>query len=374
MFGLTSLEYFYVKFSLLMLKKVHLLAILLVLCSTSIVEAQSRKYKIRRETNRVISHYKGFAQGKFKPHYFASFNVNAMNYFGDLAPLNHAASTDISFTRPGFGGAVGYRFTPAMSFRAGLSWGRIKGDDFTSDPTDGASAPRYARNLSFRNDIKELQAGFEYYIMPASGGISMRTRMNAYVFLGVAVFHHEPKGKVPQYDYQANNTTTELAQSGEWVKLRPLGTEGQLLDGSSVKPYSQFQLSIPVAVGLRMALPGPFDAGIEFGYRFLFTDYIDDVSGAYVDLDRFDDPLARIMSDRSSELVAVWNEEQRADNLNIINYTYGSGDTYRINGDNGTGVDGSIRGNPDRNDMIFMTTIKITYLIYPKTAISSKMR
>ena len=357
-----------------MLKKVHFIAFLLVLCSASIVEAQSRKYKIRRETNRVISHYKGFAQGKFKPHYFASFNVNALNYFGDLAPLNQAASTDISFTRPGFGGALGYRFTPSMAVRASLSWGRIKGDDFTSDPTDEASAPRYARNLSFRNDIKELSAGFEYYIMPSSGGISMRSRINAYVFLGVAVFHHEPKGKVPEYDYQANNTTNKLSQSGEWVKLRTLGTEGQLLEDRSVTPYSQFQLSIPIAVGVRMALPGPFDAGLEFGYRFLFTDYIDDVSGTYVDLDRFDDPLARIMSDRSSELIAVWDGVARADNLNIINNSYGNGETYRINGSNGTGVDGSIRGNPDKNDMIFMTTIKITYLIYPKTALSQKMR
>ena len=214
------------------------------------------------------------------------FNVNALNYFGDLAPLNQAASTDISFTRPGFGAALGYRFSPTMSFRGALSWGRIKGDDFTSDPQDEASAPRYARNLSFRNDIKELQAGFEYYIMPTSGGITTRARMNAYVFFGVAVFHHEPRGKVPQFDYQANNTSDELSQSGEWVKLRPLGTEGQFLDGSSVKPYSQFQLSIPIAIGVRMALPGPFDAGVEFGYRFLFTDYIDDVSGTYVNLDR----------------------------------------------------------------------------------------
>ncbi len=357
-----------------MLKKVHLFAFLLIMLSATFVEAQSRKYKTRRETNRVISHYKGFVQGRFKPHYFASFNVNALNYFGDLAPLNQAASTDISFTRPGFGGTVGLRFSPAMAFRAGLSWGRIKGDDFTSDPQDEASAPRYARNLSFRNDIKEFQLGFEYYILPSSGGINNRARMNAYVFLGAAVFHHEPRGKAPQYDYQANETSTELDLSGQWVKLRPLGTEGQFLDGSSVKPYSQFQFSIPVAVGLRMALPGPFDAGVEFGYRFLFTDYIDDVSGNYVDLDQFSDPMARIMSDRSSEPVAAWNEEQRADNLNIINYTYESGETYQINGNNGTGIEGSVRGNPDRNDMIFMTTLKITYLIYPRTAISSKTR
>ncbi|XOV92328.1 MAG: DUF6089 family protein [Bacteroidota bacterium] len=335
---------------------------------------QSNKYKKRKSTNRVISHYQGFAQGQFKPYYSASFTINALNYFGDLAPFNKFGSTDISFTRPGFGGIGEYRFLPSMSVRAGLSWGRIKGDDFTSDPTKEADAPRYARNLSFRNDIKEFQAGLTYYISPLYGGITSRPMINAYVFAGIAVIHSEPKGKVPQFDYQGNDTSTELAQSGEWVKLRTLGTEGQFIDGSGVKPYSQFQLSIPVAVGLRMALPGPFDAGLEFGYRFLFTDYIDDVSGKYVDLDKFSDPLARIMSDRSTEPVAVWNGENRASDLYYVDITFPSGDIYKINGTNGTGRDGSVRGNPDQKDMIFMTTLKITYLIYPKTALSSKRR
>ncbi len=356
------------------LNKVLAVTIFISLVISITAEAQTNKYKRRKATNRIISHYTGFAQGQFKPYYSVSFNVNALNYFGDLAPISRAGSTDISFTRPGFGGSAEYRFRPNLALRTGLSWGRIKGDDFTSDPNDSKSVARYTRNLSFRNDIKELQFGLTYYISQLHGGISSRPIINGFVFVGLGVFHHDPKGKVPLYDYQSGNTTNELQQSGEWISLRPLGTEGQFLADRRVEPYSQFQLTIPVAVGVRLALPGPFDVGLEFGYRFIFTDYIDDVSGRYVDLDRFEDPLARIMSDRSVEPIAVWNDLARIQDLNNINITYPSGETYIVNGTNGTGVDGSIRGNPDQNDMIFMTTLRFTYLIYPKSALNSKMR
>jgi hypothetical protein len=356
------------------LHKVLKITVILCLLVAFSAEAQTNKYKRRKATNRVLSAYRGFAKGQFKPYLSLAFNINAPNYFGDLAPLDNAGSTDISFTRPGFGGTAEYPATPNLGIRAGLSWGRIKGDDYTSDPNDARSAPRYARNLSFRNDIKELQVGFTYYIARQLGGVSSRPMINGYIFAGIAGIHHEPKGKVPEFDYQANNTTNQLLEAGEWVKLRPLGTEGQNLPDRPIDAYSQFQLAIPLAVGVRLALPGPFDVGLEFGYRFLFTDYIDDVSGVYVDLDRFDDPLARIMSDRSSEPIAVWNGESRLTDLPLTDATFPSGDIYRVHVNNGTGREGSIRGNPDQNDMIFMTSIRVTYHILPKNALSSKIR
>lgn len=356
------------------LHKVPKIFVVICLIASFSANGQSNKYKRRKATNRVISAYRGFAQGQFKPYFSLAFNINALNYFGDLAPLDNAGSTDISFTRPGFGGTAEYRAAPNFGIRAGLSWGRIKGDDFTSDPNDAKSGPRYERNLSFRNDIKELQLGFTYYIARQLGGVSSRPLINGYIFAGVAGIHHEPMGRVPEFDYQGNNTTTPLQQAGEWVKLRPLGTEGQFLPDRPIEAYSQFQLAIPLAVGVRMALPGPLDVGLEFGYRFLFTDYIDDVSGTYVDLDRFDDPLARIMSDRSTEPIAVWNGESRITDLPLTDVQFPSGDVYRVHVNNGTGRDGSIRGNPDQNDMIFMTSIRVTYHLFPKNALSSKIR
>ncbi len=126
--------------------------------------------------------------------------------------------------------------------------------------------------------------------------------------------------------------------------------------------YSAFQFSIPIAIGATFKLVGPFDAAIEFGYRYLFTDYIDDVSNNYVGFDRFEDPLARIMSDRSAEPMAVVEGIQRA-NVRVTNTTMSDGNVYYGAGDIGGGLsDGAIRGNPKDNDMIFMTTLKIVYI------------
>ena len=84
-------------------------------------------------------------------------SVNAMNYFGDLAPTEDMFSTELSLTRAGFGIFAARRLGPRFSARASLSWGRIKGDDFeAADTNDELARFRYVRNLQFRNDIKEL--------------------------------------------------------------------------------------------------------------------------------------------------------------------------------------------------------------------------
>lgn len=340
------------------------LLLMLFLGASLKADAQrNSKYKKRIKSNKTISSYRGgIVGGRFVPYQFASFNVNALNYFGDLAPVNRAASTDVSFTRPGFGVNVGSKFTPYLAVRAGFNYGRIKGDDVSSDPGDEKAYPRYLRNLSFRNDIKEFHMGFEIYFIPNYGGPQRRLPINAYLFIGGAVFHQEPKGLVPELDYTTGGTEP-APRAGEWVSLRKLGTEGQFLDDSDVKPYSPIQVSIPMAVGITLRLPGPLTAGVEFGYRYLFTDYIDDVSGSYVGLDRFDDPLARIMSDRSAEPVAYWANIERI-NVNLSSKQLSDGVTYTAAGDIGGGLaDGAIRGNPKSKDMIFMTSLKLTYII-----------
>lgn len=362
-----------------------LLVIFLSVMMTGITydaDAQRRKknkYKKRRKTSKNVSSYRGgpVGFGRFKPNYFVGVNANAGNYFGDLAPLAKAASTDISFTRPGFGIEGGYRFHHSIAVRAGFNWVRVYGDDFASDPSnieDGFG--RYGRNLSFRNDIKEFQLGVEIYLLPNHGGLQQRLPINAYLFVGGAVFLHEPNAKVPEFDYQTDTdpslggdfndedrTFNTLAQAGEWVKLRPLETEGVA--------YSNVEFSIPIALGAKMRIPrSNFDVGIEFGFRYLFTDYIDDVSGNYVGSDQFADPLARILADRSAELISVDGSSRQVAGLGIHNQTHGFFSASAVGG----GYDGDRRGNPSDNDQIFITQIKLRYHINSNGRSRAKFR
>lgn len=343
---------------------IHILITSLLVLGALDVEAQRKKYKKRKISSRGTSSYKGGSVGgKFRPYEFASAHINALNYYGDLAPASSAGSSDISFTRPGFGVNFGAKFHPNIAVRSGLNWGRLQADDFSTDPSLEENIGRYQRNLSFRNDIYEFHLGFEFYYFPNYGGPNVRPPLNFYLFGGVALIYHNPKGQLPIYDYQTYGpqTTEKLKNGGEWIPLRRLGTEGQFLDDPLVKPYSLIQPTIPIAIGATMRLPGPFDAGIEFGYRILFFDYIDDVSGTYANLDELKSKNARILADRSGEPISARTGQTRNVDNNIVNYTFPSGESYYTIA--GNGLEGSIRGNPKDNDMYFITTLKLTAVL-----------
>ena len=112
------------------------------------------------------------------------------------------------------------------------------------------------------------------------------------------MFSHDPKAVVPATDLLGN----PLPNAGQKVSLRDLGTEGQNLGADSLPgKYSKVQLAIPVGFGAKFRILNDFDAILEFGLRQLFFDYIDDVSGRYVDLGDLDSELARALVDRGSE-------------------------------------------------------------------------
>jgi hypothetical protein len=324
------------------------------------------KYKRRKNKSRAVSNYRGGSVGgKFRPYPWLGGNINALNYYGDLAPINRWASTDISFTRPGFGAEAGYLFMPNLALRGSFNWGRLTGNDATADLNSEEDAPRYYRNLSFRNDIWELNVGAKIFIFPEMNGPSFRRQFNFFAYLGVGAISHSPKGQVPEYDYQtfgidaASNGAPTLPQAGEWVSLRDLGTEGQLLDGGT-GVYSTLRFMANVSIGASLRLPSNFNAEVEIGLRSAFTDYLDDVSTTYVDYARFDNDLSRIMADRGAERVEVRSGDNRPVDNEIVTL---DGGQYHTAGLIGGGIEGARRGNPDQNDYYLMTQIRLVYII-----------
>ncbi len=357
--------------------KIVFLLFTLVLCFTwTDVQAQRHSFKSKLERNKSVSRYSGGSVGgKFRNYAFVGVGINALNYYGDLAPVSRAASTDISFTRPGAGFTLGYRFSPTMALRGTLNYGRLKGDDFTAE-RDADNEPRYLRNLSFRNDIIELNLGINYYFIPDQNGPNFRNPVNFYLFVGAGVFTHTPKGRVPELDYQLEDTPA-VPEGGEWVNLRDLGTEGQNLGRDSLV-YGSFAFNIPIMLGALIRIPGtPFNAQIETGVRILFTDYIDDVSSRYVGLDQFpeEDYLSRIMSDRAAEPTNGFDlSTSRGDLSTVRGVEFPDGVVRNINGFTGSGLEGTIRGNPDNNDLYWVTQIKLVYIIQQGRSSSKRSR
>jgi hypothetical protein len=296
----------------------------------------------------------------------AGGGLHFLTYFGDLAPAENFMSTDISQIKPGISAFINYRYAPRMSLKTELLFGRLTGDDFTSaDPNDPTALSRYIRNLSFRNDILDLAVMSQFYVFKNYLDFGARKSFNIYFNGGLSVFYHNPMGRVP--DFKINNE--RYANSGKWVALRPLGTEGQYSEHYDLKPYSNFQFSIPFGGGFNFKLNERLDFDFEVNYRLLLTDYIDDVSGKYVDLGALDSDLAKSMSDRSREQYAVITGKERNKELHfpeveLIAYTSKyDGNRYMVY--SGFGQENATRGGKS-NDTYLVTSFKISYILHKR--------
>lgn len=355
-----------------MRKYLAFIVIFTILSATSSFSQIDRK-AIKKKSKRISSYRGGTIKfGKGQKYDYLSFAVNSMNYFGDLAPKSGAVSTDIGFTRPGFTLGWGRRLGPRYTLRAGFTFGTLRGDDFESAETGNENAIfRYTRNLHFRNRIKELSFIAMFDLYKSTQSYLGRVSVTPYAFLGAAVLHHNPKAQVPEAD--VHNGNAPFPNAGEWVELQPLGTEGQNSDKYDIDPYKLIQIAIPFGLGVRWALNSNVDLAFEIGFRFLFFDYLDDVSGLYPDLGTFTDPLARAMSDRSQEPNAVVSGDAR-DFVSIgaittnQSYVGADGQTYTVFAGFGSDINsGNIRGGAGDNDIYVITSLKFSYIIGQNT-------
>ncbi len=340
----------------------------------------------RRGGTRRISNYTSgrIAFSPIKRYNAIGVTVNALNYFGDLSPLSNATSTDISFTRPGIGLFAQHRFGPRYSLRLTASWGRLSGSDESAEATDPDAFFRYARGLHFRNDIKELSLVAIFDLFPNNGTASTRVVFTPYLYVGGGLMFHNPQALAPAGLLSADGSPHP--QAGQWVDLEPLGTEGQYAtlpaDYPPVETYSKMQINFPLGLGIRYRVSSNMDFSFEMGARFLFFDYIDDVSDRYIDLGLFNtgdsdqDILARALSDRSRE--ATFANSGTARNQAIIDsrltlqdyVSAGDGNVYttyggfgRFRGATDTGDPGNIRGNSEDNDFYWVTSLQLSYIL-----------
>lgn len=331
--------------------------------------AQINRKNIKKN-NKRMSNFKGRKSNfsKEKAYTATGFSLNALNYYGDLAPRPGLLSTDISFTRPALGVSLLHRFGPRYTVTANFMYGTLSGSDAASaDAADISNGVyRYKRNLSFRNRIKELSVIASLDLFENQATYISRVPWTPYAWAGIALFHHNPKAQVPSTDLNGQ----PLPGAGEWVSLQPLGTEGQYADLLStdvnygIEPYKLIQVAIPFGLGARFRLNEVMDISAEIGWRYLFTDYLDDVSRNYVDLDVLDSELARAMSYRSNETEFISNAQP---------VVARNGNTYDLLPGYGQEFVDNLRGSSKDRDIYMVTTFRLTYIL-GKTFHKAKFR
>lgn len=209
----------------------------------------------------------------------------ASNYIGDIRA---GYKEQLQLLKPAFGMYHRLNFDRRWAWRLAVGTGSI-----TS--ADSLSSNQYERlrNLSFRSRIFEfstdLEFNFQRYIMG-----DKRHNFTPYLFLGFAVFFHNP----------------QAYYNGAWVDLQPLGTEGQnYFSDSGVRPYKLYQVAIPFGGGFKWSVNRHLTLGLEVGYRSTYTDYLDDVSTEYYSIEVLESgsngATVAALADRSGEVTAV---------------------------------------------------------------------
>ncbi|MDR1878411.1 MAG: DUF6089 family protein [Bacteroidales bacterium] len=206
-------------------------------------------------------------------------------YMGDLNPKGVFTGS-----RPAGGILFRYNINPRFAFKVTALFGSM-------EASDAKTGSDIARNLSFRSPLSELSAQMEINFLRLYNEKGLNP-FSPYLFAGASVFSFCPRAEL----------------NGVWYDLQALGTEGQelnMVDDNGLlhnkKRYALTGFSIPFGIGMRVNFLKYYCVGLEWGFRKTFTDYIDDVSGVYVDrkfLERTRDILVADLADRTTVLDA----------------------------------------------------------------------
>lgn len=194
-------------------------------------------------------------------------------YIGDLNTRHYYNA------KPAIGLVYRYNIDERYAFRLQGLYSKLEA--FDSDSPDPNAV---ARNLSFTTSLFEVAGLLEVNFFPYRAGKDKKS-WTPFLFVGAAYFRTNPKAEL----------------SGVVFDLAPLGTEGQGTSAGANEPYALDHLAYPFGAGLKFNLRR-VDIQMEWGLRKTKTDFIDDVSGKYVDnslLEFENGDLSAALADRS---------------------------------------------------------------------------
>jgi hypothetical protein len=222
--------------------------------------------------------------------------INALTDLGGKKGAAKNFTRDINWnnSKPCFSVYVTGMYKYALGIKLETSIGTVHSADSMLKPVAASTFGRYERNLSFKSRIRELQLSFEIYPLFFREYREFESPLlSPYLLAGIGYFSFKPTALL----------------NGYWHSLQPLHTEGQ---GSALYPgrlpYKLNQFNVPIGFGLRYEMGPLFSARLELVHRFLFTDYLDDVSKDYVSPELFafltpqQAAIARQLADRQPEL------------------------------------------------------------------------
>ena len=203
--------------------------------------------------------------------------VGSMFYIGEL---NQAKPLAFDKFHLAYGLVYRYNISPRWAVKASFLFGEVSASDAKTNNGN-------QRNLSFTSPITDFSVVGELNFLQLHTSTG-KNHFAPYIFAGATVFSFDPMAEY----------------KGQTYHLQSFGTEGQgLVD--SLKKYSLTSFAIPFGIGFRFNIGSHVSIGAEWGMRYTFTDYLDDVSGMYYDNGKLRDvrgDLIANLADRTPEI------------------------------------------------------------------------
>jgi len=230
-------------------------------------------------------------------------HLGGSNYLGDLSP-------DIMLKETNFyqGAFFKKNVSPFFSNTFNVYYGKISADDKNFKHLK-------IRNLDFHSNVLEFSYILEFNFFKFSLGLNPN-RFTPYTFIGFGIFTFNPK----------------TTYNGMVINLIAMDTEGKLIE-TYKRAYKTFQPVIPFGGGFKFKISKGINLLISCGFRYTFTDYLDDVSGQYFNVDLLADKYGQIspaLSDRSEQHIGFDGKQRGRPDINDWYYFYGFTISFQI--------------------------------------------
>jgi len=213
------------------------------------------------------------------------------------------------FGQPGYAASIGgsCNLSKQLALGLGFSYMKLKADDKNND-----NVTLKARNLNFESKVWDINLTLQF--SPYTIG-----KFTPYIDAGAGLFHFNP---------------TTIDRYGNKQYLEELGTEGQGMANPDNPYYLLTRFQIPFGAGLQYSINTRMALKLDFLFRKIFTDYLDDVSTVYPDGFLIDKklPIVKQLTFRGDEIKP--------------------GAAY---------PSGAQRGNSDKNDFYYSGQVKFVY-------------
>lgn len=174
-------------------------------------------------------------------------------YMGDINNSN-----PLYYKNIGAGAFVKYNLNSTWGFRGAFNYLPIYGND-----SDFPQGHHLSRGLQFSNNIKEFSVTSEFNFFKFIPG-RQAYRYTPYIMAGVAAIFHNPYVYLDNEKVYLTDFPIEMNKDGE------------------AYTFSTWAISIPIGVGFKYNISGPWSIGAEINYRTVLSDHIDAVSQYYL--------------------------------------------------------------------------------------------